>query len=129
MTALVGMREQEGGALASILTQRLARLTVLRQAAEDCPARKPEAVRARLAESVALLAGQSKFDETRLYQEALLLAAKADVREELTGSRPISQRPPSFCRQVARSAGGSIFSPRSSGARQIRSAPNRMMRA
>ena len=56
---------------------------MLRQAAEDCPARKPEAVRARLAESVALLAGQSKFDETRLYQEALLLAAKADVREEL----------------------------------------------
>ncbi len=83
VTALVGMREQEGGALASILTQRLARLTVLRQAAEDCPARKPEAVRARLAELVALLAGQSKFDETRLYQEALLLAAKADVREEL----------------------------------------------
>ena len=37
VTALVGMREQEGGALASILTQRLARLTVLRQAAEDCP--------------------------------------------------------------------------------------------
>jgi uncharacterized protein (TIGR00255 family) len=83
VAALVGMREQEGGALASILTQRLARLTALRQAAEDCPARKPEAVRARLAESVALLAGQSKFDETRLYQEALLLAAKADVREEL----------------------------------------------
>ncbi len=83
LAALVGMREQEGGALAPILTQRLARLTVLRQAAEDCPARKPEAVRARLAESVALLAGQGKFDETRLYQEALLLAAKADVREEL----------------------------------------------
>jgi uncharacterized protein (TIGR00255 family) len=56
---------------------------VLRQAAEDCPARKPEAVRARLADSIALIAGQSKLDENRLYQEALLLAAKADVREEL----------------------------------------------
>ncbi|MDR3409006.1 MAG: YicC family protein [Methylovirgula sp.] len=81
--ALAAMREQEGAALALILTQRLARLAVLRQAAEECPARKPEAIRARLAESVALLAGQSKFDETRLYQESLLLAAKADVREEL----------------------------------------------
>ncbi|QAY96506.1 YicC family protein [Methylovirgula ligni] len=83
VTALAAMREQEGAALALILTQRLDRLTTLRQAAEDCPARKPEAVRAKLAESVALLAGQNKFDETRLYQEALLLAAKADVREEL----------------------------------------------
>jgi uncharacterized protein (TIGR00255 family) len=81
--ALAAMREQEGAALALILTQRLARLAILRQAAEECPARKPEAIRARLAESVALLAGQSKFDETRLYQESLLLAAKADVREEL----------------------------------------------
>lgn len=83
VAVLATTREQEGGALALILTQRLARLTVLRQAAEDCPARKPEAIRARLAESVALLVGQGKFDETRLYQEALLLAAKADVREEL----------------------------------------------
>ncbi len=83
VTALAAMREQEGAALALILTQRLARLTILRQAAEDCPGRKPEAVRAKLAELVALLAGQNKFDETRLYQEALLLAAKADVREEL----------------------------------------------
>ncbi len=81
--ALAAMREQEGAALALILTQRLARLAILRQAAEECPARKPEAIRARLAELVALLAGQSKFDETRLYQESLLLAANADVREEL----------------------------------------------
>ncbi len=83
VAALAAMREQEGAALAQILAQRLARLATLRQAAEDCPARKPEAVRAKLVESVALLSGQGKFDETRLYQEALLLAAKADVREEL----------------------------------------------
>jgi len=83
LAALVAMRRSEGAALAQILGQRLAKLTTLRRAAEDCPARKPEAIRARLAESIAQLASQSKFDETRLYQEALLLAAKADVREEL----------------------------------------------
>lgn len=83
LAALVAMRRSEGAALAQILGQRLAKLTTLRRAAEDCPARKPEAIRAKLAESIAQLASQSKFDETRLYQEALLLAAKADVREEL----------------------------------------------
>jgi uncharacterized protein (TIGR00255 family) len=83
VAALAAMREREGAALAQILAQRLARLAVLRQAAEACPARKPEAVRAKLAVSVAALAGLGTFDETRLYQEALLLAAKADVREEL----------------------------------------------
>jgi uncharacterized protein (TIGR00255 family) len=81
--ALVAMREGEGAALHQILAERLTNIAGLRQAAENSPARKPEAIRARLAESIALLAGQSKFDETRLYQEALLLAAKVDVREEL----------------------------------------------
>ncbi len=43
-----------------------------------------EAVRARLAQSVAALMDSSRgFDENRLHQEAILLAAKADVREEL----------------------------------------------
>jgi uncharacterized protein (TIGR00255 family) len=83
LAALLAMRGTEGAALSQILSQRLSRLTVLRQGAEDCPARKPEAVRARLTDSIALIAGQSKLDENRLYQEALLLAAKADVREEL----------------------------------------------
>ena len=83
LAALVAMRRGEGAALAQILGQRLKRLAALRQAADDCPARKPDAVRAKLAESIAQLEGQGKFDETRLYQEALLLAAKADVREEL----------------------------------------------
>ena len=48
------------------------------------PGRKPEAVRSRLAEQVALLLEASdRFDADRLTQEALLIAAKADIREEL----------------------------------------------
>ncbi|MGB7368423.1 MAG: DUF1732 domain-containing protein, partial [Methylovirgula sp.] len=83
IAALVAMRQSEGTALAEIIAARLAKITALRNAADALPGRQPAAIRARLAESIALIAGNANFDEARLYQEALLLAAKADVREEL----------------------------------------------
>lgn len=83
LTELVAMREGEGEVLGAILKQRLTKLAALQKAADESPARKPEAIRAKLADSVALLAGQTHLDSNRLYQEALLLAAKVDVREEL----------------------------------------------
>jgi uncharacterized protein (TIGR00255 family) len=82
--ALVAMRQGEGAALAAILSERLAAIAVLTQAADESPARRPEAIALRLAQSVAaLLEAGRGFDENRLYQEAVLLAAKADIREEL----------------------------------------------
>src|SRR5215831_14591622 len=52
--------------------------------AEAAPGRKPEAIKARLAEQVAnLLDASQRFDADRLHQEAILIASKADVREEL----------------------------------------------
>jgi uncharacterized protein (TIGR00255 family) len=83
IAALIEMRQGEGAALAEIIAARLAKIAALRASADESPARQPEAIRARLAEQVALIAGNPNFDEARLYQEALLLAAKADVREEL----------------------------------------------
>jgi len=80
---LVAMRVQEGTALGTILVARLARIGALVEAADECPGRRPEAIRARLAQAIATLAGNTNFDQNRLHQEALLLAAKADVREEL----------------------------------------------
>ena len=81
---LVATRAREGAALAATLDKRLARIAVLRQEAEDAPGRQPDAVRARLAAAIAALAQSSPLlDPVRLHQEALLLAAKADVREEL----------------------------------------------
>ena len=80
--AVVKARRAEGAALHKVLSEKIESIAALARAADDNPARKPEAVRARLAAQVAALGGQG-FDETRLYQEALLLAAKADVREEL----------------------------------------------
>ena len=52
--------------------------------AEAAPGRKAEAIKARLAEQVAtLLSASQRFDSDRLHQEAILLASKADIREEL----------------------------------------------
>jgi uncharacterized protein (TIGR00255 family) len=83
LDALVSMRQSEGAVLASIIATRLEKIAALTQAADACPARKPEAIQARLAQSLALLAGNTNFDQIRLHQEALMLAAKADIREEL----------------------------------------------
>ncbi len=81
---LVAMRRREGVSLGQILSQRLDEIEVLAKKAEAAPGRKPEAVRARLAEQVAaLLETTDRFDADRLTQEALLIAAKADIREEL----------------------------------------------
>ena len=52
--------------------------------AETAAARRPDAVRERIAEQVAaLLDASDRLDRDRLHQEAVLIAAKADVREEL----------------------------------------------
>jgi uncharacterized protein (TIGR00255 family) len=82
--ALLAARRTEGAALAAILSERLDSIAALTQAADESPARRPEAIALRLAQSVAaLLEAGRGFDENRLYQEAVLLAAKADIREEL----------------------------------------------
>jgi uncharacterized protein (TIGR00255 family) len=84
LAALVEARRAEGAALAAILGERLAAIGALVQGADESPARRPEAIRARLAQSVAaLLEAGRGFDENRLHQEAVLIAAKADIREEL----------------------------------------------
>jgi uncharacterized protein (TIGR00255 family) len=81
---LVEMRRREGVTLGQILIQRMDEIERLAQKAEAAPGRKPEAIRARLAEQIAaLLETSDRFDPDRLNQEALLIAAKADIREEL----------------------------------------------
>ena len=81
---LVEMRQREGVTLGQILSQRMDEIERLAQKAEAAPGRKPEAMKARLAEQIAaLLETSDRFDPDRLNQEALLIAAKADIREEL----------------------------------------------
>jgi uncharacterized protein (TIGR00255 family) len=84
VAALSEMRHREGAALTRILKYRLEEIAALAHRAEEAPGRRVEAIRARLAEQVATLLAQSdRFDPDRLHQEAILLATKADVREEL----------------------------------------------
>jgi uncharacterized protein (TIGR00255 family) len=84
LTALAGVRRQEGAALAGVLATRLDEIGGLAERAEAAPGRGVEAIRSRLAEQVAAIVGVSeRFDADRLHQEAILIASKVDVREEL----------------------------------------------
>jgi uncharacterized protein (TIGR00255 family) len=84
LISLAEMRRREGGALAAVLRARLEEIAALTARAEAAPGRKAEAIKARLAEQVAaLLETSNRFDPDRLHQEAILIASKADIREEL----------------------------------------------
>ena len=84
LSAMIDMRRVEGATLGELLIARLNEIATLADRAERAPGRKPEAIMSRLAEQVGiLLSASERFDSDRLYQEAILLAAKADIREEL----------------------------------------------
>ena len=82
--ALLGAREEEGSRIAAVLGDRLDEMEALAKAAEDHPSRSREAILARLGQQIADLgAAGTGLSEERLHQEAMLLATKADIREEL----------------------------------------------
>jgi uncharacterized protein (TIGR00255 family) len=82
--ALAVARKTEGGKLTAVLGLHLDRIEKLVIAARDNPARTVEAIRSKLAEQVArLLEVNVSFDRDRLHQEAVLLATRADVAEEI----------------------------------------------
>jgi uncharacterized protein (TIGR00255 family) len=81
---LVAMRMREGTAIGNVLVLRIDEIERLVRAADESPARAPETIRERLAEQIALLLDAAPaLDPDRLHQEAVLLAAKADIREEI----------------------------------------------
>jgi uncharacterized protein (TIGR00255 family) len=84
LKGLAEMRRTEGSALEKILNGRLAEIGALAARAEASPGRKADAIKARLAAQVAeLLEASQRLDPERLHQEAILLATKIDIREEL----------------------------------------------
>jgi uncharacterized protein (TIGR00255 family) len=84
LAGLIQMRQHEGGALAGILSTRLTEIAALAARAESAPGRRPEAIKQRLADQIKLLLDTSnRFDPDRLHQEAILIATKSDIREEL----------------------------------------------
>jgi uncharacterized protein (TIGR00255 family) len=81
---LKASRKAEGVHLGEILGGQVTEIARLRDLAAVHPTRSRDVVLARLKEQVAdLVASGAGFSEERLAQEALLLATKADIREEL----------------------------------------------
>lgn len=81
---LAEMRRTEGARLREVLGGRIEEIADLTRQAEDNPARSAEAIAERLAGNVQALLDQTPaLDPDRLHQEAVILATKADIREEL----------------------------------------------
>lgn len=84
LAALADMRVAEGGRLAIVLAGHLDEIARLAGEAGASAELQPEARKARLREQVAaLLDAEPALPEDRLAQEAAIIAAKSDVREEL----------------------------------------------
>ena len=81
---LVRARSGEGERLQAVIEKQLKTIARLIEIAAATAAQQPAAIAARLAELVARLSEASAtLDPERLHQEALLLAARADIQEEL----------------------------------------------
>ena len=81
LDGLFEARQAEGRALAAALDELLQAMRVQAETARGLAAMQPAALRDRLAAALAAL--DADLPEERLAQEVALLAAKADVREEL----------------------------------------------
>lgn len=82
---VVAARRAEGDKLRAILADKLSEIETLTREAQGAPERRPEAIRERLRLQIQrlLAEGGAAFDEGRLHQEAMLLATKADIEEEI----------------------------------------------
>jgi uncharacterized protein (TIGR00255 family) len=84
LAALEAARAEEGARLKTLVVGQLSAISTLAEAAEKSAALKPETIRERLKARIAEIVGaEPSLSEDRLLQEAALLAAKGDVREEL----------------------------------------------
>lgn len=84
LDALGQSRAAEGQRLTAVLTAHIDEIERLTRQVQAAPSRTVEAIRARLSEQVAKLVDASPaLDPARLHQEAVLLATRADVEEEI----------------------------------------------
>ena len=81
---LVAARTAEGARLTTVMANQLSQIASLVERAASASARQPVAIVQRLGEQIArLMESSAGLDPERLHQEALLLAAKSDIQEEL----------------------------------------------
>ena len=84
LDGVVATRSGEGTRLHAVLAEQIGQIERLIRELTISPGRMPAAIQRRLADQVARLTeASSVLDPVRLHQEAILLASKADVEEEL----------------------------------------------
>ena len=82
--ALAKARASEGEKLARLISEQVDQVERLTADARDSPARTPEALRQRLAGQIErIMESANTLDPDRLHQEAMVMAAKSDIQEEL----------------------------------------------
>ncbi len=80
----VSTRRSEGARLADIVLAKIFEIAALTEKIETSPSRAPEALQHRLKEQVSrLMDANSGLDEARLHQEAVLVATRVDIEEEV----------------------------------------------
>ena len=80
---LIASRDAEGRRLEAVLGDGIGEVERLVAEVAASPARAPAAIQARLSEQIERLTGQAGLDPARLHQEAMLIATRIDVEEEL----------------------------------------------
>ncbi len=81
---VVSARENEGAQLETVIRQYIDEIERLAKKVEQSDSRKVETIKGRLKEQVAKLMETGKdFDAARLHQEAVLIATRSDVEEEI----------------------------------------------
>jgi uncharacterized protein (TIGR00255 family) len=116
---LTRARAEEGTRLAAVLQCQLTEMLSLVDAAAECAAAQPAAIRERLQQALANVADLAPgISEERVAQEIALLAARSDIREELERLRahiaqaddmlqeggPVGRRLDFLCQELNREA-------------------------
>ncbi|MEQ1669944.1 MAG: YicC/YloC family endoribonuclease [Hyphomicrobium sp.] len=105
---LLDSRRAEGLRLNAVLSDQVAEIERLTAAVRASPSRSVDAILARVKEQIArLVDADNGFDKDRLHQEAILVATRADVEEELArldahvaGARDILKEPGAVGRKL-----------------------------
>ncbi len=83
LNSLIASRREEGQRIAPVLDTMAGTISQKTAAAEELAGQAVDGLKTRIAEQVALLADNGDFDSDRLHTEAVALAIKADIREEI----------------------------------------------
>jgi uncharacterized protein (TIGR00255 family) len=83
LAALATTRAEEGLRLHEVLAGQIGAIEELVSQADGLMGEAQDILRERIAEQIATLVSEKSFDPDRLHQEAVLLASKQDIREEI----------------------------------------------